>query len=560
MSRNYFVRAEPRTTSGDLEAGIAARVSDPLWLLGRQWQLGELLGEDAGSPVEIDLDAETAMISRFMRPGQAGGTPYDPTQLPLDALTADPMRSEIEWTGRLRIDTGRAFLSALADASVGEYGSAYTQKFGFDPPSAEARTADPAGARLLDVAVGRIPDGQALYENLADRLRTGAGLPNSPVIGAQDTQSVTDAAEAWLRWCDATMVETGDSTWDAERLAHEFSVATGTGAGATILDAKDFRGESLDWHSFDVRPNAQRSGFTALPSARPLPTGIRFRGMPNARWWELEDASVDLGNVDAGPSDVARLALLEFTLVYANDFFAVPLRLPVGSVTRISSLVVGDTFGMRLRIRSASQAGPGAERWSMFALSESDPAGPGATGASDLLFLPPTASQAITGEPVEEVLLMRDEMANLGWAVEKRYEGESGTAVERIEEMTRSLPERPVAGQDATPRYLLGTSVPPHWYPLVPTATAGGLGLKLERMADRSAADDPRGRFLGIGNPEIPDAEVPREGTRLVRDYLLTRWSNGQPLLWARRIRRVSRGEGSSGLRFDAVELDEGNP
>jgi hypothetical protein len=282
--------------------------------------------------------------------------------------------------------------------------------------------------------------------------------------------------------------------------------------------------------------------------------------MPTARWWELEDASVDLGNVDAGPSDVARLALLEFTLVYANDFFAVPLRLPVGSVTRISSLVVGDTFGMRLQIKSASQSGPGVERWSMFTLSESDPVDSGATGVSDLLFLPPTTSQAITSEPVEDVRLLRDEMANLAWAVEKRYEGGTGTAIERIEQMTLSLPEPPVPGQDASPRYLLGTSVPPYWYPLLPTATAGSLGLKLERMANRDASDDPRGRFLRIANPAIPDAEVPREGTRLVRDYLLTRWSNGEPLLWARRIRRLGRGEGSSGLRFDTVELDEGNP
>ncbi len=64
MSLTYLVRTEPRGTSGTLEAGFAARLGDPLWMLGRQWQLGELLGEDAGSPVGADLDAETATISR----------------------------------------------------------------------------------------------------------------------------------------------------------------------------------------------------------------------------------------------------------------------------------------------------------------------------------------------------------------------------------------------------------------------------------------------------------------------------------------------------------------
>src|SRR5690242_15814815 len=139
MSRNYFVRAEPRTTSGDLEAGIAARVSDPLWLLGRQWQLGELPGEDSGSPVSIDLTAERAAPSRFVRQGQTAGVPYDPMALPLDALTADPVRSETVWTARLRVDTGRAFLRALEDAGVGERGADYKGAFKIDPPRSEER-------------------------------------------------------------------------------------------------------------------------------------------------------------------------------------------------------------------------------------------------------------------------------------------------------------------------------------------------------------------------------------------------------------------------------------
>ena len=49
-----------------------------------------------------------------------------------------------------------------------------------------------------------------------------------------------------------------------------------------------------------------------------LPTAVRFNGMPAARWWELEDAQVDLGAVDAAPSDLARLALLEFALVFGT--------------------------------------------------------------------------------------------------------------------------------------------------------------------------------------------------------------------------------------------------
>ena len=57
-----------------------------------------------------------------------------------------------------------------------------------------------------------------------------------------------------------------------------------------------------------------------------------------------------------------------------------------------------------------------------------------------------------------------------------------------------------------------------------------------------------------LGGPRIGDEEVPREGTRLLRDYAMTRWTNGQVFMWARRRRLVGSGEGSSGLRFDLTE------
>jgi hypothetical protein len=555
MSKTYLIRTEARGTSGDLAPGLAARIADPLWLLGRQWQFGELLGEDTGSPVSVELAAEAAQVSRFVRADQKSGTAYDPIALPLDALAGDPIRGQKSWTARMRVDAGREFVRALAEAKAGAYADAYRAEFAIAPADDDLRASDPAGARLLDVAAGRIPDGGAIYAAIAAAVRGGKDLPEPPTIDGQDLDAVRTAAEAWVAWCDETLTDTGPSTWDDERLGHYFGVATATGAGATMLDAEDFGGTAPEWHSFDVRPNASPTGFTALPTSTTLPTGVQFRGMPNPRWWELEDASVDMGAVDAGPSDVARMAMLEFALVYANDFFAVPLRLAVGSLCRITSLLVNDTFGVQLRVRSAADSTQGADRWSMFTLTEREPGAP-AAGVSDLLFLAPVAGQPITSEPVEEVLLLRDEMANLAWAVERRYEGETGAAAERIEEHTRALPDHDAPGEDATLRYRLGTTVPRHWFPLVPQVTGGEPRLRLERMANHELSVKPRGRFLSLGGPDLPDGEVPREGARLLRDYALARAASGATVVWARRTRRTGRGEGSSGLRFDAAELD----
>ena len=43
--------------------------------------------------------------------------------------------------------------------------------------------------------------------------------------------------------------------------------------------------------------------------------------------------------------------MIEYASSYGNDWFVVPLTLPVGSVTRVDSLVVTDTFGVRNLVR-----------------------------------------------------------------------------------------------------------------------------------------------------------------------------------------------------------------
>ena len=61
-----WVRLEPRVSDPTLAPGLDAAVEDPLWLLGRQWQLGELDGEDAGSPVGVDVFGSSAIVDRLL--------------------------------------------------------------------------------------------------------------------------------------------------------------------------------------------------------------------------------------------------------------------------------------------------------------------------------------------------------------------------------------------------------------------------------------------------------------------------------------------------------------
>ena len=111
--------------------------------------------------------------------------------------------------------------------------------------------------------------------------------------------------------------------------------------------------------------------------------------MPAPRFWAFEDARIDLGAVGGGADDIARMLLIGFSVDYGNDWFVVPVELPVGSITRIESLDVTDTFGVTSRVRSASEADGAAAAWRMFGLSTDD------GSVAELLFVPPVLAGSL---------------------------------------------------------------------------------------------------------------------------------------------------------------------
>ena len=58
----HWNRLEGRPRSDDLTRSVRAEVRDPLWMLARQWQFGELAGDDAGTPIRAKLAAQVAQV------------------------------------------------------------------------------------------------------------------------------------------------------------------------------------------------------------------------------------------------------------------------------------------------------------------------------------------------------------------------------------------------------------------------------------------------------------------------------------------------------------------
>jgi hypothetical protein len=569
-------RLEPGCRDKSLAPGLEARVHDPLWLLARQRQLGELTADaDLGAAVTVELTAEATSLSAY-RPGPPGGVapaPYDPSKVPLEAVVeAEPVRAAA--TARLRIQAGLSFLRLLATHGIERYGAAYRARYALASPDA-LPGAD--SRRFVAVVAGRAPDGVRLYEELAEALRPSGGgagaLPAEPAVDPADRDRVLAAAEAFLAWFDAFFVEpaAGADAWISERMEYAFGIGAPAGDEGVALEADEFTDGRLDWHAFTALPGEQ------APAGKPVtigpltlvPAPVAYPGMAARRFWEFEDAVVDFGGVEAAPEDLGRMLLTEFALVFGGDWLLVPLEVPIGSLVRIVSLDVRDTFGRKLRVNPTSTLEGSLGGWRMFALSQiGDPAQAPDGVFADALFVPPALAAGLQGRDLEEVLLLRDETANLAWAVERLVEGQNGAPVDRArvayegegndEPAARPEPARTFA-------YRLATPVPENWLPLLPERTRPedpSIGLRLGALP-RTLPDGttepirPQGRLLRPPGDEdlvLREEEVPRAGARVTRAYQLARWVDGSTFLWLGRRKGVGRGEGSSGLRFDVMD------
>jgi hypothetical protein len=93
--------------------------------------------------------------------------------------------------------------------------------------------------------------------------------------------------------------------------------------------------------------------------------------MPNTRWWEFEDRKTNFGGaVKPDKTDLGKLMLLEFGLVYANDWFVFPYTLPVGSISEVKGVAITNVFNERIWVEPASTLPTvGWQKWSMFQMT-----------------------------------------------------------------------------------------------------------------------------------------------------------------------------------------------
>lgn len=600
-----FNRLEGRPRTVAFDRALRAEVRDALWMLTKQWQMGEFRGADAGSPVFSRLLAQTTRLTKF-RPDSAATEPL-PYEVCLN-FKVERRTIPLLVAGRpasldVRLAMGRYWLK-LIGSLPGSYRAGFIEAYGIARPDATDPTQADVCAhletrQLFEAVAGRSMDGGKLYLHLVEDPANHA-YDGVAGIATADFAAIDDCAQRFVAWFERTFPQPSgsDDSWVPPRLEYQFAASAPLPDGSEkVYVAEEYCQGRLDWYSLDVDAAASKLGdvpnsaVTGLPPDAPrtmIPSPVSFAGMPNTRWWSFEDQATNFGDIDAATTDLAKLMFMEFALVYSNDWFVIPYSLPLGSIAGIRGMVVTNTFGERLWIQPAGSGAQSSwQDWSLFSI---DTVGAAAGVRDNSLLLLPIAPKIQQGELIEDVMLIRDESANMVWGIEKTICLPSGEPKRGIEAARESLAFYEGIGSQsggttsvpapvAAFRYQLMTSVPENWIPFIPIHVANdNREIQLQRASmPRIVGGNPTAlpvelrkvkprtvllrEGLDDSTPHpymVFEEEVSRAGVRVFQSYQRARaWDDGitcgKVLNWLRVQRQTGRGEGSSGLAFDTL-------
>ena len=390
--------------------------------------------------------------------------------------------------------------------------------------SLKAKTKDP-----LWFLVKQWQTGEFMAEDCGHPVHTEisyAELPTKTVVHGNGNTEPYDSRYP-VEW----YIEKGEDggtppDWDVSKLEYKADILF----DGLRLSADGYYSGSLDWYDFIIkRNNAQ---FSAYKGPITDPATITFAGMPSLRYWEFENAAINFKMIERPEENIERseenierpggnfltTMVLDFSLLYGEDWYMAPLEQHVGTVRKVVSIKGTDSFDEGFTIPPV-QNSPNANalnQWSMFSMTEDGKPIPD----NSLFYLPNTIRELLESGAVEEVALIRDEMMNLVWAVERKYE-EKGIVVNRDDE---SRPEALPVYREFKPVYTEKTDAPENWIPYFPVMLSGGTRVALLRgrtsLSQTGEQSSYRGKFIGESK-QFNQEEVSSLTVALRRKYRL---------------------------------------
>jgi hypothetical protein len=244
-----YNRLEPRARTENFVRSLRAEIRDPLWMLTRQWQMGELEAEDAGSAIDARLLTTQAHVDRIaLREG--AGQQYD-LELPLETIVE---REVIPFTHALRVQIGQYFLKLHTPALRAKYAASYLTAFPFAQNEEDKFRGQVNGLNLYTATRLRDFDG----EQLLTAINNGTLIADAGIDAGADETAVGGFATQLTAWLARQYSQPGaesQKAWDPHRLTYSFRAAApkGTATAGQFIMKGGLIGTHSKWICVDKR-------------------------------------------------------------------------------------------------------------------------------------------------------------------------------------------------------------------------------------------------------------------------------------------------------------------
>ncbi len=603
----FTERKEGRTSNGNLTEALSMRPHDPLWMLSRQWQMGEFRGNDTGTAMSVKC---------CVREDDCQQEPLEPIVERINPEIDLMARIEssvyfmdlLRHSGTKNRDEIKKFREMAIERWPIEWESCHPI-LGHEATMEFELSLNTRQQAFMRTYRGKVFDGYKFYKDI-----TSGKIKTVDMLVLTLNSKLKYDYVSWFeqKYLPADAV---NSYWQSKDLCYQLSA----NVGENQMEGDRYDGGRLSWYSMDCKSEKKGRGTKTIDcDVMSLPTMARFAGAPNRRLWEIEDRKVYMGDSSEQQS-AGNIAMLKYATMFSNDWMLFPLDTEIGKYIQLNSLKVVDTFGDEILIEGDDRAGKkdavGAmeERWQIFTNTQWN--NPKHTPMDGLYYAPQLAN-TLEGKPMEEVKMLRDEMSNMVWGVEEQVSDGCGLTMDanlcaaKLTEFVGGLyeanhpkpsPKTVTFSQNQLPevkedghskaayRYVLQSSVPLNWIPFVPQRLKndssdnpffmGGREMELRRgkmpcfLWNKKNGEikidkvpvRPMGTILRDGLVQengqwkekplfFHEEAIQSTGLRLVKNYQRARWINGATYQWLGIYKQLAKTEATSGLEFDTLE------
>jgi hypothetical protein len=276
---------------------LRAEVRDALWMLSRQWQLGEFKADDAGSPVLAKLHASSTRLTAY-RPRDHAVQAMDAT-VPLEMTVERRPVPLTPISGHTWGNTGSSSSRTWAVC-----GGVSRRPFRRRPDRAE-------DAATCHVRCGsRLPRRRKVARrrssiSISRRTRHHAWMGRRAGCAEAEIDSRAERVMAHARRVLSEPPAREDA-WDASRLEYRFACHRPRAASSRACSrrrstrAAIWTGTASMWMARARASDSRRPCRAAAHFGDDLvviPGRLTFEGTPNARWWAFEDGKTNFGDV-----------------------------------------------------------------------------------------------------------------------------------------------------------------------------------------------------------------------------------------------------------------------